>query len=351
MGPRRTLAAHRGMRHGPCEAEGRPELLRARRDWIEAMAHVAPLAGKLVVLIGGGGFLGSHLAEELLRRGARLRIAERHPEKAFRLKPLAELGQIQFARCDVTRPHSLEAVMQGADAAVYLAATWGSDRRALNADGAGHAAALAAAQGAEAFVYVSSIGADPASDSGFASTKGEGEALVRAGFPRATIVRPSVIFGEDDRFVNLFASAIAALPVLPVFGPQAKIQPISADDVAEAIANALADPGGHGGKTYELAGPEVVTMDDLHRRIAAAQGRERALIPVPDALSKLFAALPGTPMTPDQWTMLERGNVASGALPGCDALGVHPKPLGLFLDKWMIRYRKHGRFGVRNEPA
>ena len=315
------------------------------------MAHVAPLAGKLVVLIGGGGFVGSHLAEELLRRGARLRIAERHPEKAFHLKPLADLGQIQFARCNVTQPRSVEAALQGADAAVYLAATWGSDRQALNADGAGQAAALAAAQGAAAFVYVSSIGADAASESGFASTKGEGEALVRAAFPRATIVRPSVIFGEDDRFVNLFAGAIAALPVLPVFGPHARIQPISVDDVAVAIANALADPARHGGKIYEIAGPEVVTIDDLQRRIAAAQGRDRGFIPVPDALSKLFAALPGTPMTSDQWTMLERGNVASGALPGCSALGVHPKPLGLFLDKWMIRYRKHGRFGVRSEPA
>lgn len=315
------------------------------------MAHLAPLEDKLVVLLGGGGFLGTHVAQELLRRGARLRIAERHPEKAFRLKPLAELGQIQFASCNVTDRRSIEAALQGADAAVYLVATWGSDRRALNADGAGHAAEIAAAQGAEAFVYVSSIGADPDSDSGFASTKGEGEAQVRRAFPLATIVRPSIIFGEDDRFVNMFAGVIAALPVLPVFGPQAKIQPVSVDDVAEAIANALVDPAKHGGKIYELAGPEVMTMDELHRSIAAAQGRERGLIPVPDALSQLFAALPGTPMTSDQWTMLKQGNVASGALPGCAALGVQPRPLGLFLDKWMIRFRKHGRFGDKREPA
>ena len=315
------------------------------------MAHLGPLEDKLVVLLGGGGFLGMHVAQELLRRGARLRIAERHPEKAFRLKPLADLGQIQFARCNVTDRRSVEAAMQGADAAVYLVATWGSDRRALNAQGAGHAAEIAAAVGVDAFVYVSSIGADPGSDSGFASTKGEGEALVSAAFPRATIVRPSIIFGEDDRFVNMFANVIAALPALPVFGPQARIQPVSVDDAAEAIANALADPATHGGRTYELAGPEVVTMDELHRRIAAAQGRERGFIPVPDALSRLFAALPGTPMTPDQWTMLERGNVASGALPGCAALGVQPRPLGLFLDKWMTRFRKHGRFGDKRETA
>lgn len=311
------------------------------------MARDDTLDGKLVTLIGGSGFVGRRVAQALLARGARLRIASRHPADAFALKPLANLGQLQFAPCNVTDRRSLEAALRGADAAVYLVATWGSDRLALNAKGAGHAAEIAAAQGADAFVYVSSIGADAASDSGFASTKGEGERLVRAAFPRATIVRPSIVFGEDDRFVNLFAGAIAALPVLPVFAPDAKIQPVSVDDTAQAIASALADPAAHGGKTYELAGPEAIDMQELHRRIAAAQGRERAFIPVPDGLSRIFAALPGTPMTADQWTMLRQGNVASGALPGLRELGVVPKPLGLFLDKWMTRYRKHGRFGDR----
>jgi uncharacterized protein YbjT (DUF2867 family) len=314
------------------------------------MAHLAPLEDKLVVLIGGG-FLGTHLAQELLRRGARLRIAERHPEKAFKLKPLANLGQIQFARCNVKDRRSVEAVLQGADAAVYLVGTWGADQRALQADGAGIAAAAAAAEGAGAFVYVSAIGADASSDSGYAATKADGEAQVSAAFPQATIVRPSVLFGEDDKFVNLFAGLIAALPALPVFGPQARLQPLGVDDAAAAIANALADPAKHGGKTYELAGPEVLTMDELHRRIAAAQGRERSFIAVPDALSGLFASLPGTPMSFDQWMLLKQGSVASGALPGCAALGVQPKPLGLFLDKWMTRFRKHGRFGEKHEPA
>ena len=309
------------------------------------MAHLAPLEDKLVVLIGGGGFLGTHLAQELLRRGARLRIVERHPEKAFRLKPLAELGQIQFGRCDVNDKRSIAAAMQGADAAVYLVGTFGGGQRALQADGAGAAAAAAAAEGADAFVYVSAIGADADSDSGYAATKGEGEAQVRAAFPQATVVRPSILFGEDDAFVNMFAGLIAGLPVLPVFGGEARLQPLFVDDAAEAIANALADPARHGGKTYELAGPEVLTMAELHRRIAEAQCRERTFLAVPDGLAALFAALPGTPMNADQWKLLKRGSTASGALPGCAQLGVQPRPLGLFLDRWMVRYRKHGRFG------
>lgn len=315
------------------------------------MATYGPLEDKLVVLIGGGGFVGTHVAEELLKRGARLRIADRHPEKAYRLRTLADLGQIQFARCNVTDRSSVEAAMQGADAAAYLVGSFSGNLDALQAEGARFAAEAAAANGAESFVYVSAIGADRESGSGYASTKGRGESLVIEAFPRATVLRPSVMFGEDDAFVNMFAGLIAGLPVLPVFGPQATLQPVWVDDVAEALANALSDPAAHGGKTYEIAGPEVVTMMDLHRRIAAAQGRERQFVAVPDALSAIFAALPLTPMNSDQWQLLKRGSVPSGALPGIKALGVTPKPLGLFLDKWMTRYRTHGRFGGKRSPA
>ncbi len=311
------------------------------------MARLDPLEDKLAVLVGGDGFLGTHLAQALLERGVRLRIAGRNPAKAFRLKPLANLGQLQFARCDVKDPRTLEAVLAGADAAVYLVGTFAADAKALQTDGAGAAARIAREQGAGSFVYVSAIGADAADrESRYAATKGAGEARVLEAFPTATIVRPSVLFGEDDSFLNLFAGLVSSLPALPVFGPRARLQPLWVDDAAEAIVQALADPAGHGGRTYELAGPEVITMQALHERIAAAQGRRRRLLAMPDALSALFAALPGTPMNRDQWRLLQRGSVASGALPGIAELGVTPKPLGLFLERWMVRYRRHGRFAT-----
>jgi uncharacterized protein YbjT (DUF2867 family) len=316
------------------------------RQGIARQGMARKLENRLVVLVGGSGFVGRHLAQELLAQGARLRIAARNPEKAQSLKPLANLGQLQLVRCDVLREESLRAAVAGADAVVYLAGTFGAAQQQIQADGAGLAAQAAAATGAEAFVLVSSLAADAAAEGGYASSKGQGEQLVRAAFPKATIVRPSVIFGQDDQFVAMFAGLVGNLPVLPVFGPDARLQPVFVDDVACAITAALADPGTHGGKTYELAGPQVLTMLELHRAIAAAQGRQRTFIPVPDPLSKLFAAMPGTPMSLDQWAMLKAGTVATGMLPGIEKLGVQPRPLALFLDKWMVRFRKHGRFSL-----
>ncbi len=316
------------------------------------MAQRDALENRLVVLIGGDGFIGGYLAAKLLDRDARLRIAGRRPEKAFRLKPLADLGQMQFARCDVKDRRSLEAVLQRADAVIYLVGTFGADAHALQAEGAAAAAEIAAREGAKSFVYVSAVGADPGdSASRYAATKGEGERRVLEAFPQATIVRPSILFGEDDNFVTMFANLIATFPVLPVFGSDSRIQPVWVDDVATAIANALADPGLHGGRTYELAGPEVITMGALNRRIAEAQGRSRRFLSMPDTLSSAFAALPGTPMTSEQWRLLKRGSVATGDHSGIEALGVTPRPLDLFLERWMVRYRRHGRFSDKDAPS
>lgn len=315
------------------------------------MAAHDPLNGKLVAITGGSGFLGRHVAQALLERGARLRIASRHPQKAFSLRPLAQLGQIEFMPCDVRDPASAAAAVRGADAVVNLVASFDGDLMKLICGGARNVAQAARDAGADAMVHVSAIGADADSPAEYARAKALSEEEVLAAFPRATILRPSLLFGEDEGFVQMLAGLIAALPVLPVFAPQTKLQMLFVDDAADAVAAALADPRRHGSKTYEIAGPEAIGMMDLHRRIAAAQGRERHFIAMPDALSALFAALPGTPMNGDQWALLQHDNAPSGAVPGLDKLGIQPRPLGLFLDRWMVRYRKHGRFSDRTRGA
>jgi len=308
------------------------------------MPATSPLANKLVTVFGGSGFLGKHVAQALLERGARLRIASRHPEKAYTLKPLANLGQLQFARCNILKQESVAACLAGSDAVVNLVGAFAGDQIALMGKAPGTIARLAAEAGVRAFVQISAIGADAEGQTDYALGKAMGEARVLEAYPRATVLRPSVVFGKDDSFINLFAGLIETLPALPVFGPDSRMQPVFVGDVAEAVAAALADPSAHGGKTYELAGPEVLSMMEIHRRIATAQRRNRSFIPMPDFASATFAALPLTPMSRDQWTMLKEGNVASGQLPGLEKFGIEPKPLGLFLDDWMVRYRKHGRF-------
>lgn len=315
------------------------------------MADSKALQDKLVVLTGGSGFLGRHVAQALLEQGARLRIVSRNPEKAFALKPLANLGQLQFARCDVTNPASAAAAMQGADAVVNLVGAFDGDLMQLIAGGAENVAKAAADVGASAMVHVSAIGADLDSQAEYARAKAQSELDVLAAFPKATVLRPSLLFGEDDGFLTMFAGLISTLPVLPVFAPQAELQMLFVDDAADAVVAALAEPAKHGGKTYEIAGDEAVSMLELHQRIAAAQGRKRIFIEMPDTVSGIFAALPGTPMGRDQWILLKQGNVPSGKYPGIAKLGISPRPLDLFLDRWMVKYRKHGRFTPRVPQA
>ena len=313
------------------------------------MAKSDPLNGKLVVITGGSGFLGNYVAQALLERGARLRIASRHPEQAFSLKPLANLGQIQFARCDILNERSVGAVVNGADAVVNMAGSFDGDLIELMGRSAGRLASAAKAAGATSFVQVSAIGADAESTAEYSQAKALGEQLVLEAFPSATILRPSIIFGKDDNFLNMFAGLIQFMPVLPVFAPEAKLQLVYVDDVAEAVAETLANPGKHGGKTYELGGPEQLSMMEINQRISAAQGRERTFVPMPDMVSGIFAALPLTPMGSDQWTLLKQGNVVADKASGFKQLGIEPKPLGLFLDRWMVKYRKHGRFAVASK--
>lgn len=302
------------------------------------------LHNKLVVLTGGSGFFGRHVAQALLEQGARVRVASRNPEKAFELKPLANLGQLQFVRCDVTNPVSVAAALQGADTVVNLVGAFDGDLMQLIAGGAGNVAKAAADVGASAMVHVSAIGADLASEAEYARAKAQSELDVLAAFPKATVLRPSLLFGEDDGFLTMFSGLISTLPALPVFAPQAELQMLFVDDAADAVVAALADPAKHGGKTYEIAGDEPISMVDLHERIAAAQGRTRMFIEMPDAISGIFAALPGTPMGRDQWILLKQGNRPSGKYPGIGKLGIAPRPLDLFLERWMVPYRKHGRF-------
>jgi uncharacterized protein YbjT (DUF2867 family) len=302
---------------------------------------------QLVTLIGGGGFIGRYVVQALLQAGARVRVAQRDPRQAWFLKTQGGLGQTQFVAADVTRPDTIANAVAGADAVVNLVGAFTGDLTKVHVAGARCIAEAAVKAGVGALVHISAIGADLASASRYGRTKGEGEAAVRAAFPNATIMRPSTVFGREDEFVNRFAGMIAKLPVVPVLRPGTKFQPVFVGDVADATVAALRDADVFGGRTFELGGPEILSMIRLHRWIAQAIGRDPALIELPDVAGSMLASLgflPGAPLSADQWKMLQHDTVVADGADGLAALGVAPTPLGAVAPGWLVRYRKNGRF-------
>ncbi len=187
------------------------------------------------------------------------------------------------------------------------------------------------------------------SSSNYGRTKGEGEKAVREAFPDATIIRPSLVFGPEDDLTNRFA-AMANLPILPVIAPRRNFQPVYVRDVAKAIALAALDPARFGGKTYEIGGPQVMSMVELHQAIIDLTGQKPKIVRTPDFITGLIAKLgflPGAPLTQDQWMMLQRDNVLSGELPGLKAFGIEPTPLAAVGYEWLGRFRRGGKLAGR----
>ena len=320
-----------------------------RRSQDGGAAIVTARTDRLVTLFGGGGFVGRYVAQALFKAGARVRIAEREPRRAFYLKPLCGLGQIQFLRADISRSADVAPAVEGAEAVINLVGILSGNFQAVHVDGARNVAEAAAAARARSLVHVSAIGADPESESDYGRTKGEGEQAVWAAFPAATLIRPSIVFGPEDNFVNRFAGIARLLPIVPVVRGDWKLQPVHAADLGRAIAMAALDPASHGGKTYELGGPQVISMREVNGWICQATGRgSKPVFDLPDPagrmLVRLFGWLPGAPLSWDQWLMLQKDNVASRAVPGFEAFGINPSPLTAVAEGWLPIYRRHGRW-------
>ena len=308
------------------------------------------LDGRLICIFGGGGFVGRYVAQALLERGARLRIAERNIKNAMHIKPLGNLGQTQFASADITKPDSVARAVQGCDAVVNLVGVLNGDFTRIHVEGARNVAEAAAKAGCRTLLHLSAIGADTESPSRYGRSKGEGEQAVLNAFPDAIILRPSIVFGREDEFINRFAAMIAMLPVVPVIGSATKFQPVFVGDVADVVAEAFGQPELYAGQTFELGGPEILSMGDINRRIARMTGRDRTFVDVPDVAASLMARvlgpLPGAPITADQYRMLQKDNVVATGAKGIDAFGVSPTPLAAVAPGWMEKYTPHGRFGA-----
>ena len=302
------------------------------------------MQGKLITIFGGGGFLGRYVAQTLLGQGARVRVACRNANSANHIKPLGNLGQVQLMEADVRKPASVARAVADADAVVNLVGSF-ADMNAVQKIGAGIVAKAAADAGVTALVHISAIGADAHSNAEYGQSKAGGEAAVHAAFPSAVILRPSIVFGREDQFINRFAGLIRMLPVVPVIGAATRFQPVFVGDVAKAVAAALAHQDG---RVLELGGPEIFSMMELNRWIAKAIGRTPLFVEVPDIAAKMLAKgtgwMPGAPITEDQYKMLGSDNVVMGT-DGLAAYSIVPTPIDVIAADWLDIYRKHGRFG------
>jgi NADH dehydrogenase len=309
----------------------------------------------VATVFGGSGFIGRYVVRRLARAGKTVRVAVRNTDRALFLKTAGHIGQIVPLYAPVTDAAAVRRAVEGADWVVNLVGTLTESRaasfQAIHVDAAARVAASASAAGVQRLVHMSAIGADPASDSRYAASKGEGESAVRAAFPGATILRPSIVFGPEDNFFNRFAGMTRMLPVMPVIEGATRMQPVYAGDVAEAVLAALQSDAA-AGQIYELGGPKVWLFVDLLAYILKVTGRSIPLVNMPVPLVRLQACLlellPGKLLTRDQLKMLARDNVVGSDALGLSDLGISPTAVEQIVPDYLRRFRAGG--GRRPSP-
>jgi NADH dehydrogenase len=280
-----------------------------------------------VLVLGGSGFIGRHLVAALARRLVKVTVPTRRRERA---KHLLVLPTAQVVQADIHAPGALERLVAGHDAVVNLVGTFRErDFDRVHAELPAAIAAACRAKGVRRFLHMSALGAAPDAPSAYQRSKARGEeAVLRAEGVDVTVFRPSVVFGPEDRFLNLFARLARFVPVLALACPEARFQPVYVGDVAAAMAEALDEPGTHG-KRYDLCGPREYTLKQLVEYACAASGRQRLVVGLPAGLSYLQAWFlehaPGRLMTRDNYRSMQVPNVCAA---GCTLpFGLEPQPL------------------------
>jgi NADH dehydrogenase len=296
------------------------------------------MADRIVTVFGGTGFLGRRVVRDLRGRSLPAQIASRHPE---RVPGSSEGSAPRWIRADINDEAAVAAAVAGAYGAVNAVSLYrerGTETfHALHVKAAERLARQAQRAGVERLVHISGIGADAASSSCYIRARGEGELAVQAAFANAIIVRPAVMFGQDDAFLNALVKLLKRFPAYPMFGRGlTRLQPVSVEDVAEAIARAL-QPDAANPVTYELGGPQVYTYKELLKAITNRLGKRPILFSVPfpmwHALARIAEMLPGSPLSRAQVDLMEVDTAASAGMPGFAALGIEPQPIEQTLEQ------------------
>jgi uncharacterized protein YbjT (DUF2867 family) len=307
-----------------------------------------------ILILGGTGFVGRALCDKLVERsgggGAPVVVPSRRPSSA---KHLQLLPTLRLVTADVHDEMQLGALVQGCDVVVNLVAILhGSEAqfRRAHVELPLKLAHACSAAGVRRVVHVSALGAGPSAPSRYLRSKAAGEAALSAAGLDLTLLRPSVIFGEHDRFLNLFAALQSVFPVMPLAGAHARFQPVWVQDVAAAIVRCIDDPSTIG-KTFECAGPQVLTLKELVQAAGRWSGNPRPVLALPAALGRMQALtmemLPGTPlMSRDNFDSMRVPNVATGNLPGLAALGIAPTSLESVVPDYLGAGRGLARLNV-----
>jgi NADH dehydrogenase len=312
------------------------------------------MAQPLVTVFGGSGFVGRNIVRVLAQQGWRVRAAVRRPEWASFLQPMGDVGQVVPVQANVRNEASVAAAVAGADAVVNAVGIFfqrGRQRFDLvHANGARNIGAASSAAGVKSLVHISGIGIDEDdSQSHWLRSKAAAERAIIEAFPRATILRPSIVFGPGDNFFTNLASLARLLPRMPAIGgDRFKFQPVYVGDVAAATAVCLKDPA-TAGQIYELGGPKVYTMRQLAELVLQATGRsDKRIAYMPLSLTKLAGLvgqfLPRPPLTYDQAYMLERDSLVHPGRPGLAELGVKPTAAEVILPAYLEHYRPAGTY-------
>ena len=320
---------------------------------------------KLVTIYGGSGFVGRYIARRMAKAGWRVRVAVRRPNEAMFVRTYGAVGQVEPILCNIRDDASVAAALQGAEAVINCVGILvenGKNRfDSVQAEGATRIARLAASQGVERMVHVSAIGADADSDSDYASSKAEGEAGVLEFMPNAVILRPSIVFGQEDQFFNRFAGMTRMSPALPVSGGDTKFQPVFVDDVAHAAE--LGATGVAASGVYELGGPDVDTFKGLLARMLDVINRRRLIIDLPGFMAWLMAfgfdmmqalslgLFTNSLLTRDQLKNLKNDNVVAEDAKGFADLGIEPTSMEAILPDYLWRFRPSGQFDAIKDSA
>ena len=320
---------------------------------------------KLVTIFGGSGFVGRYIARAMAKEGWRVRVACRRPNEALFVKPYGTPGQVEPLACNIRDDASVRAMIRGADAVVncvgILNGLGKNTFDAVQAQGPGRIARIAAEEGIGTLVHVSAIGADANSASDYARTKAQGEAAVLAAFPSAVILRPSIIFGTEDGFFNRFAGMTRMGPILPVVGGDTRFQPVHVDDVAQAAVKGVLGQAAPG--VYELGGPEVDTFRGLMGRMLKVIQRRRAVVGVPFFVARIMGfgfdmvqavtlgLIENKMLTRDQVRNLAQDNVVAIGAKGFADLGINPTAMEAVLPEYLWRYRPAGQYAAIKDSA